>query len=80
MGSMIGVYGSSASVISNRRLVVSGCKRIAEYSSCRVSLELCDQILTVEGRELTVRAYCGDELEISGYIDAVRFKEGCVGR
>ncbi|MBR2460298.1 MAG: YabP/YqfC family sporulation protein [Clostridia bacterium] len=69
----------SVSVVSDRSVTASGCRRIEEYSSCRIVLLLCDTALTVEGRGLTVNTFCGDEIEIRGWVSAVRFgKKDCM--
>ena len=65
----------SVSAISNRSVTVSGCRRIDEYSSCRIRLTLVDIVLTVTGRGLTVNTYCGEDMEIKGWISSVGFSE-----
>ena len=65
--------GGSVLVMSNRRISAAGCRGIAEYSDTRVRITLRELELTVDGVGLTVRIYCGDEIEVRGRVDAVIF-------
>ena len=70
--------GGVSSVSLSRRggALIGGCRSILGYSDSAVTLRLCDGILTVTGKHLTMRSYGGGDMTIDGMIDSVTFSEG----
>lgn len=65
---------STASLTSDRELLVTGCRRICEYGLDRVVLALTDVELTVCGEGLTMRAFFGSQIEIRGRIKSIEVR------
>lgn len=63
---------SSVFLISDRELIISGCRKVAEYSDSTVTLRLFDMSLAVEGENLTIKTYFGDEIRLSGRIHDIK--------
>ena len=64
---------SSVMAVSDRRVTVCGCRRVETYTAQTVRLALCDLRLEIEGEELSVSAYCGEDIEVSGSVRQIRF-------
>ncbi len=65
---------STATLTSDRELLVTGCRRVCEYGLDRVVLLLTDVELTVCGEELTMRAFFGSQIAIRGRIRCVEVR------
>lgn len=68
------VFGgvSSFTMTSNSELLVCGCIRVEEYEQDIIKLELCDQKLAVIGRDLCLRTFFGDQIQVYGKISEVK--------
>ena len=51
------------------------CREIVQYCDCRLCLRLTDTLLTIEGRNLTMKSYGTGTIRISGRVDALRFED-----
>ena len=72
-GRISDLRGGSICVVSDKAVRISGCRKIEEYSSVRVRLRLCDNIVEVRGHFLTVSTFCREDIEVSGRIKALVF-------
>ena len=64
---------SAITLTSDCEALVTGCRRIKEYQNCRVTLALCDRAVTIEGEDLTMRTFFGNQIQICGRITGVTF-------
>lgn len=55
----------------NHELVLSGCKRIIDYNTDKLSCYTLSGYLTVEGKSLQVDIFSGDILTVCGIISGV---------
>lgn len=62
--SFIEIHGS-------RELILSGCKRIIDYNTEKISCDTLSGHLTVEGKCLQVDIFSGDILTVCGIISGV---------
>lgn len=71
-----GVFGglSCLTLNSNCEMTIEGCKRVEEYESGLVRLELCDQRVTVVGRGLSLRSFFGGRMKVYGHISEVKLQ------
>ncbi len=69
----------SAEITGKRCIHVSGCRRIALYTSSKISLELSRGYLNICGRGLTCTAYSGRSMGIEGEIKCVFFSDTLSG-
>lgn len=69
----------SVEMMGNRSVHVTGCRRIALYTSSKISLELSKGYLNVCGKGLTCTAYSGRSMGIEGELKCVFFSDTLSG-
>jgi len=65
---------SSVTINSDIELRATECEKIISYSDTEVKLLLCDTIITVFGSGLTLKAFFGNEMTVSGTICKVEYE------
>lgn len=60
-------------VENGRRVLISDCKRILEYSPEGITVLLGKATVSVRGKELTLCDFLGDEIQINGTVELVCF-------
>ena len=61
-------------IIGISRLKIENYKSILIYSDTRIKIQALHQIVVVEGKQLQIRYYDQDEMEIIGLIGNLRFE------
>ena len=70
MGNLI--HQSYHILIENgKKVLLSGCRKIIEYSPEKIKVLLSGESVTLIGKELTLYDFFGDEIQISGNIEAL---------
>ena len=59
---------------SNRFALISGCKKLTEYSENRITLSMRDMTLTVTGEDLEPESLINGKMAIKGIIKEVRYE------
>ncbi len=59
---------------SDRFALISGCRKLTEYSEERITLEMKDMTLTVIGEYLEPQSLINGKMEINGVIKEVRYE------
>ena len=65
---------SAVTLTSDCEALVTGCRRVREYGRGRVVMSLCDCELTVEGEDLTMKTFFGNQILICGRITGVNYE------
>lgn len=61
-------------VENGKKVLVSCCKRIIEYSPEKIEVKLSETYVSICGKDLTLCDFFGDEIQINGRIYSIAFK------
>ncbi|MBR3715755.1 MAG: YabP/YqfC family sporulation protein [Clostridia bacterium] len=61
---------------NGKKTLVSGCRKILEYSPERIKIQLHREIITLLGSDLTLYDFFGDEIQISGKVGSLEISSG----
>ncbi len=53
---------------NGKKVLISGCRKILEYSPEKIRILLSGESITLTGKELTLYDFFGNEIQISGNI------------
>ena len=69
----VGAFGSISFVeaAGNREVTIDGCTGLAEYGEKKISLELCDGRMTVNGTGLELVSFSGGRVSVNGVISSI---------
>ncbi len=60
-------------ILSNKEITIDGCKGVAEYTECFISLNTSNGVITVNGRDLHIRYLSTSSVVIAGTVSSVEF-------
>lgn len=63
---------SSAFLVSDCEITVTGCSKVEEYTPELVRLKRVDGHMEIYGKSLTVSTYFGSEITLSGKIESIK--------
>ncbi len=66
---------TTTQIYTNRKMVVSICRRIIEYNEIYLKIDAGTLYIEIWGSNLTVNDYNSEGIEVSGRIDSVEFSD-----
>ena len=66
---------TSLSLCGNRTLIADGCRSVLSYSDSLVTLRMCDQTVTLHGKNLRLAAFRGDRITVRGQLLSLELEE-----
>ena len=73
-------FGQTDISLCGRMLLeIDGCYGLTEYSACKISVRIKEGILSVLGKELSLKTYSGARIAVGGSSEEIRFEEAPKG-
>ena len=68
------LHGGCAIEIRGRNsMIIRGCRRIIKYSTERIIIKMCRQVIEITGKRLTCLSYLSGAIAVEGIIDSLSF-------
>lgn len=66
-------YYSLIEIHGDNSILISGCKSIIEYESARMKIDTVNGIIEINGQNLCLSVFSGDNMSVTGVITSVVF-------